>query len=191
MKNAEAYLLLVGLAAAAAAIYVARRRAPQGAVASGTLVPISVTAQTMNQPAVQWTPPPPAEPYLPTVYEAERQYAIPHNLLARLLDQESGYRPDVISGAVRSSAGAVGIAQLIPQYFPGVDPTNWIQAIDAAAKYLAQLHARFGTWSLALAAYNWGPGNVDQWISTGAQSAAMPAETQNYVRSIARDVAVA
>lgn len=187
MKNT--YVVLASLAALAAIIYAAssRRRS-----SSAQLAPINVTALPMTSPPpTPWLPPAAAGPYLPTIYATEHRYGIPHNLLARLLDQESSFRPEVISGAVRSSAGAVGIAQLLPQYFPGVDATNWIQSIDAAGKYLAQLHTEFGAWSLALAAYDWGPGNVQDWIASGADTAAMPTETQNYVGSITRDVAVA
>ncbi|HKJ08910.1 MAG TPA: lytic transglycosylase domain-containing protein, partial [Gammaproteobacteria bacterium] len=75
---------------------------------------------------------------------------MPHNLLARLLYQESRYREDIISGRTVSSAGAVGIAQLIPRFFPDIDARDPRQAIPAAARYLARLCRQFGSWALAL-----------------------------------------
>lgn len=131
-----------------------------------------------------WKPPAAATPYLLTIDAAEGRHALPRGLLARVLYQESRFRPEVISGAVTSSAGAVGIAQLIPRYFPGVDPTNPEQSIEAAANYLAALHAQFGSWPLALAAYNWGPGNV----SNHPSSVDWPAETRLYVAQITADI---
>jgi soluble lytic murein transglycosylase-like protein len=65
----------------------------------------------------------------------------------------------------------------------GVDPLNVPDAINGAARYLRQQFDRFGDWSRALAAYNWGSGNVAR-----RGLAAAPAETRTYVASILRDV---
>lgn len=137
-----------------------------------------------------WSPPASAAPYLDAIAAAEAQYGLPQNLLARLLYQESHFRADIISGAQRSSAGAVGIAQFMPATAAdlGIDPTDPFASIDAAARYLAQLYAQTGgnDWKLALAAYNWGIGNVQR-----KGIAAAPAETQSYVAGIAGDVGIA
>jgi soluble lytic murein transglycosylase-like protein len=82
-----------------------------------------------------------------------------------LLEQESGYRPDVIRGETLSRAGAAGIAQFMPataeQY--GVDPLDTDSAIDGAARYLAYLVKYFdGDLRLAIYAYNGGEGNVSR-----------------------------
>ena len=130
-----------------------------------------------------WTPPPAAAPYMNWIHQATAKYNLPPLLLARQLQEESGYRPDVIDGTVTSSAGAVGIAQLIPRYFPNVNPRDPQQSIFAAAQYMHQLYGDFGSWKLALAAYNWGPGNVKAHGMNGA-----PAETQRYVAQISADV---
>lgn len=132
-----------------------------------------------------WTPPAAAAPYLAAIAAAESKYGLPTNMLARLLYQESRFRPDIITGKVKSAAGALGIAQFMPataRQF-GIDPLNPLQAIDAAGLYLSQLYRRFGSWQEALASYNWGQGNVSR-----KGLAAAPAETRNYFTQILNDL---
>lgn len=118
-----------------------------------------------------------------TIDTATRQYGLPVGLLDKLLNQESRYRSDIINGTTTSPAGAQGIAQFMPATAAqfGIDPLNPAQAIPAAAKYLSQLYAQFGNWDLAVAAYNWGPGNVAKY-NAGQKSP--PTETVNYVAAI-------
>lgn len=126
--------------------------------------------------------------YQQIIADTEQANGIPSGLLARLLYQESRFRPDIISGATRSPVGATGIAQFMPATAAqwGIDPNDPRQAIPAAGQYLLSLYRQFGSWSLALAAYNWGPGNVAR-----KGIAAAPAETRNYVAQITSDVPVA
>ncbi|HEX6441750.1 MAG TPA: lytic transglycosylase domain-containing protein [Stellaceae bacterium] len=53
--------------------------------------------------------------------------------------------------------------------------------------YLAQLYRRYGNWSDALAAYNWGPTNLDQWIAGGRRAETLPLEVARYVERGLRD----
>lgn len=53
--------------------------------------------------------------------------------------------------------------------------------------YLAKLYQRYGNWPDAVAAYNWGPGNLDQWIANGRPSQALPLETARYLLKVLRD----
>lgn len=133
-----------------------------------------------------------AGPWLVTLNSTEDRYAIPQNLLARIAYQESHFRPDIISGAVVSPAGAVGIMQLLPQYFPGAGQSPQAD-IDTAGKFLSELDDRFHDWTVAVAAYNWGGGNVHHEYAMDANKyvlADMPTETQNYVRDVFADVPV-
>ena len=106
---------------------------------------------------------------------------------------ESAYNPQAYS---RSSAS--GIWQFMPatgKHF-GLKQNWWVDnrrdvtaATNAALDYLQKLHGMFGTWDLALAAYNAGEGTVQrainrnraQGLPTDYQSLSLPPETRNYV----------
>jgi soluble lytic murein transglycosylase-like protein len=124
--------------------------------------------------------------YLPYLNTTESQYGIPRDLLARIAYQESHFRADIISGAKTSPAGAVGIMQLMPQYFPGAGE-NAIADIATAGAYLAQLYNEFSDWQVAVAAYNDGPGNLKAVL---AGTKTLPLETQNYIAGVFADVPV-
>lgn len=119
---------------------------------------------------------------------ASIQYGLPPNLLEAVAYRESRFRPDVISGALRSMKGAVGIMQFVLRWHPELteaDALNPARAIPAAAAYLRQLYNRFGDWKLALAAYNWGQGNLQKDLADRIVGNEWPAETRAYVDEIA------
>lgn len=133
------------------------------------------------------------EPYKRAITAAELREGLPHNLLARLLWQESRYRPEIIDGTVPSPAGALGIAQIVPRWHPDVNPLDPFASIDYAARYLRDLRRQTGSWEMALAAYNWGIGNLNKALNTygrGNVLAYAPKETRNYVLDITGDVPV-
>lgn len=113
---------------------------------------------------------------------AETANGIPANLLARQGYEESSFLPSVIYGGP-NSAGAVGLMQIVPSMHPGVDPTDPQASINYAGNWMSQLYAEFGSWSLALAAYNAGPGNVTKYGGIPPFT-----ETQNYVAQIIGDL---
>lgn len=115
-------------------------------------------------------------PYVEVARAAARRHNIPEDLFLRLVTQESAWNPSAIS-----SAGAIGLAQLMPGTADllGVDPTDPVENLNGGARYLAQQYRTFGTWRLALAAYNAGPEAVR------THNGIPPfRETQNYVRVI-------
>jgi soluble lytic murein transglycosylase-like protein len=107
---------------------------------------------------------------------AARRHNIPEDLFLRLVRTESGFRP-----AARSSKGAIGLAQLMPQTARvlGVNPHDPGQNLDGGARYLAQQYRTFGNWRLALAAYNAGPAAVQKHHGVPPYR-----ETQQYVAAI-------
>jgi len=114
--------------------------------------------------------------YRQAARDAASRYGIDPEMFLRLIQQESSFRPDVVS-----PKGAIGLGQLMPATAQelGVDPTDPLQNLEGAAKYLSQQLKRFRSPELALAAYNAGPTRV-------AKLGRVPniAETQNYVKTI-------
>lgn len=110
------------------------------------------------------------------INEAASANSVPVNLLSALLKQESGYSSDVVS-----SRGAIGIAQFMPDTAAavGIDPWDTYQSITGAAMHLKTLYDSFGSWDLALAAYNAGSGAVQEYGGIPPYE-----ETQNYVANI-------
>jgi hypothetical protein len=113
--------------------------------------------------------------------------------LALLPYIESAFNPQAVS-----SAKAAGMWQFMPgtgrdfhlkQNVLRDERRSVLDSTRAALDYLQMLHDMFGDWHLALAAYNWGQGNVSKAIErnkaaglpTGYLDLNMPAETRNYV----------
>jgi membrane-bound lytic murein transglycosylase D len=115
--------------------------------------------------------------------------------LALLPVIESAFNPQALS-----TANAAGMWQFVPgtgrdfnlkQNMFKDERRGVLASTDAALTYLQRLYTMFGDWQLALAAYNWGEGNVQKAIATNrahgkptdfeSLSELMPAETRNYV----------
>jgi uncharacterized membrane protein YeaQ/YmgE (transglycosylase-associated protein family) len=114
-----------------------------------------------------------------TLVQAALSNDLPVPFFIRLIYQESTFRPAAIS-----MAGALGIAQFMPETAAHRrldNPFDPAQAIPASAKLLRDHYRRFGNLGLAAAAYNAGPRRVDDWR---AKKGPMPQETQDYVKVI-------
>ena len=106
--------------------------------------------------------------------------------------------------SARSPSGAKGLFQLMPETARNLGLSTWFpdertdpaKSAHAAAQLLRELHARFGDWPLALAAYNAGAGRVGRELTarkakTFAEiSAALPVETRLYVPRIYATIAL-
>ena len=133
-----------------------------------------------------------ANRYLYHIVEEVERRGMPSEL-ALLPFIESAFNPQAMS-----SARASGMWQFMPatgkdfalrQNLFRDDRRDVLASTRAALSYLQRLHRMFGDWHLALAAYNWGEGNVQRAIRRNAQqglptdylSLSMPAETRHYV----------
>lgn len=114
--------------------------------------------------------------WLPVARQMARRHNIPEDLFLRLVQQESGW-----NARARSHKGATGLAQLMPGTAQklGVNINDPHQNLEGGARYLRMMYDRFGSWRLALAAYNAGPGAVERYNGIPPYR-----ETQNYVRII-------
>jgi soluble lytic murein transglycosylase-like protein len=114
----------------------------------------------------------------------------PADLVQAVIKVESGGKAEAVSGK-----GARGLMQLMPGTAKelGVDPSDPQENVEGGSRYLQQQLDRFGSRELALAAYNWGPANVQRAIDkikadgkkpTWAlvkEYVKVPKETRNYV----------
>ena len=113
--------------------------------------------------------------YTASIVSAANSYGVDPNLALAVAQTESSMNPSAVS-----SAGAVGLFQLMPSSFPGVNINDIQTNIDTGVSYLAQLLNQYGgDTTLALAAYNAGPGNVSKYGGVPPFS-----ETQNYISEV-------
>jgi len=96
-------------------------------------------------------------------------------LVGRVIQQESGGDPNAVSGK-----GAKGLMQVM--HHTGFDPGMGVTPMrnDSPEENVLK---RYQDVPTALAAYNWGLGNVDEWVA-GGRKGKLPEETQTYIRNI-------
>jgi hypothetical protein len=99
---------------------------------------------------------------------------------------ESNGNPNAVS-----PKGAKGTMQVMPKtnLDPGFGVTpakddSEAERVRVGQDYLRALKGKYGNESFALAAFNWGPGNVDKWIKGGAHWSDLPAETRDYISKV-------
>jgi hypothetical protein len=101
------------------------------------------------------------EQYQNLVQSAAQANGIPSNLLAAVIQRESGWDP-----TAKGTSGEIGLGQLMPktaEQLGVTDRSDPVQNANGAAKYLNQMLTRYeGNLEKALQAYNGGPGNVDK-----------------------------
>lgn len=119
--------------------------------------------------------------YEALIDQAASRNGVDPAVLHGLIQQESGFDP-----SATSSAGASGLTQLMPGTASSLgvaNPANPAESIEGGARYLGQLMARFaGNTEDALAAYNAGPGAVQEYGGVPPYS-----ETQSYVSKVLGD----
>ncbi len=112
-----------------------------------------------------------AERYWERVRSAARERGVPEGHFFALALIESGFYP-----YAKSPSGAEGMWQFMPETASDLGlhgrsaRTSIEPSARASATYLSQLYRRFGSWELALAAYNAGPGRVSRVIQSAGSS---------------------
>lgn len=124
---------------------------------------------------------------------AALRYGVDPALAHSVAQQESrGRQFDSNGNLIQSGAGALGMFQLMPRTAAGlgVNASDTSGNIDGGVRLIARLMQKYGDVREALAAYNWGEGNMDKSLRRhgGFSLDHLPAETRNYVRSIEGDL---
>ena len=128
------------------------------------------------------------------------QYDIPPHVLYAVIKTESGFDPAAVS-----PKGAVGLMQFMPDTFDWLTNEMLFEHLADGMRYdpetsvrygaylLSHLYKRYGSWSVALAAYNAGIGTVDQWLDDpehadgeGGLKSIPYKETRNYVKKVTK-----
>lgn len=112
---------------------------------------------------------------------AAQEFNLDEDIFIALISAESAWNPNAVS-----PKGAKGLAQLMPDTARSLgvaDPFDPLQNLRGGARFLRQMLDQFGSYELALAAYNAGPGAVRRYNGIPPYS-----ETQNYVRKILGEV---
>jgi len=133
--------------------------------------------------------------YKDMIAKSLRDEGVPQDLIY-LAVAESGFQPQ----ALNAHTGAGGMWQFMPfANAYGLERNGWVderfdpeKSSRAYARYMKTLYNQFGDWYLAMAAYNWGPGNVQRAVMrTGYadfwelyRRNVLPGETKNYVPGI-------
>jgi len=155
-----------------------------GWIAAGLAVTAPIYAgETTQQPAYCGT-----ERWDSFILEAAQRCNVRPAWVRAVIHVESGGCAMTSQGPITSSAGAMGLMQLMPdtwsywrhQLHLGSDPYDPADNIVAGTAYLRQLYDAYGA-SGALAAYHAGPGRYEQWLLAGRP---LPAATVDYLNRV-------
>ncbi len=147
-------------------------------------------AQYAAHARTNYAPPgPPEDPWGPYIVEASTRFDVPQAWIRGVMRQESGGHLFEDGQLITSPTGAMGLMQVEPytydelrsRYSLGNDPYDPHENILAGTAYIRELYDAYGSPAF-LAAYNAGPGRLDQYLTN---KAGLPAETRHYVASIA------
>ena len=135
----------------------------------------------------------PQSPYVTVAQQDALKAGINPEWFVRQINEESGFHPDALGPAVKDDNGTVVHAEGIAQFLPsvaahlGINPWDPVASLHAAAQMMADYQRQYGgDYAKALAAYNWGPGNLNHDLSTyGADWLThVPRETRTYIHDI-------
>lgn len=133
-------------------------------VALGFIIDLAITG-------IEYAIYPQPEAYAAYVEKYSERFGVPEELVWAVIKTESGFDPSAVSGK-----GAVGLMQLTEATFNEISTMRLKEGLEPGMRYdpetnirygtyyLSYLHARYGNWDAAIAAYNAGLGNVDSWV---------------------------
>ena len=152
------------------------------------------TARYLAHAHGNYTPPgPPEDPWGPYIRSASTRFDMPESWVRAVMRQESGGRMYMNGKLITSSAGAMGLMQVMPgtygelreRYDLGDDPFHPRDNILAGVAYMREMYDIYGSPGF-LAAYNAGPGRLDDYLTNNR---GLPDETRKYVAMIGPNLA--
>jgi hypothetical protein len=158
-------------------------------------------AISSNQEAAQYAaharrnyvpPGPPGDPWGPYIVEAARRFDVPERWVREVMRQESDGQLYEHGQLITSSAGAMGLMQVMPETYDGLrsryalgdDPYDPHDNILAGTAYLREMYDIYGSPAF-LAAYNAGPARLDDYLT---RNRPLPDETRHYVARIGPNI---
>ena len=137
-------------------------------------------------------PGPPEDPWGPYIHEAGQRFDVPETWIRSVMRVESGGNQYQNGQLITSSAGAMGLMQVMPEtydelhdrYSLGDDAFDPHNNILAGAAYMREMYDIYGSPGF-LAAYNAGPRRLDDYLSNNRP---LPDETRRYVAMIGPDI---
>jgi hypothetical protein len=178
-----------------------RRSAARGLACAGLLALLAacssgprvdqaqLAARYASQARGNYLPPgPPSDPWGPYIREAATRFDVPQPWIRAVMHQESGGQEYLDGRLITSSAGAMGLMQVMPQTYEemraqnnlGSDPYDPHDNILAGTAYLREMYDLYGSPGF-LAAYNAGPRRLDDYLT---RHRPLPNETRQYVAAI-------
>ncbi|WP_081827752.1 transglycosylase SLT domain-containing protein [Kozakia baliensis] len=129
-----------------------------------------------------------SDPWGPYIQQASARFSVPDSWIRAVIQQESGGHEYLDGQPITSSAGAMGLMQLMPETYAemqsqfglGSDPYEPHDNIMAGTGYIRILYRKYGAPAF-LAAYNAGPQRLEDYLYNGRE---LPNETVNYVASV-------
>lgn len=118
------------------------------------------------------------------IADSSTKYGVDENLIRAIIKTESNFDPNVVS-----PAGAKGLMQLMPcniEHYGVTDPFSIEENIDAGTRHINDYLKTYNNdLNMALAAYNFGPGNMaSRGINSSSDFYKLPTETKNYLEKI-------
>lgn len=153
--------------------------------------PIAAVVLLVGQPVTGAAQSQNLDAYQPIIADAAHRFAIPPHWIRAVIDAESAANPIAVS-----DKSAMGLMQIMPETWEelrerhdlGADPFDPADNVMAGTAYLRQMLDRYSSIALMLAAYNAGPGRLDDHLTNGR---ALPPETVAYVSDLLPQLSLA
>ena len=135
---------------------------------------------------------PKPDEYVGYIEKYSVEYSVPEELIWAVVKTESGFDSSAVS-----DVGAVGLMQLMPDTFEEITTYRLKEGLDIGMRYdpetnirygtyyLSYLYGQYGDWDKVIAAYNWGLGNLNEWLESGHSTEDITVkETSNYLKKV-------